>query len=59
MPMIMTLSERIIALDAGQIIAEGSPESVRANPLAVSSYLGGDTVAIERSTFATKASTTE
>jgi ABC-type branched-subunit amino acid transport system ATPase component/branched-subunit amino acid ABC-type transport system permease component len=59
MPMIMSLSERIIALDAGQIIAAGSPAEVRSNPLVTSSYLGSDTVAIERSTFPGRASITE
>jgi ABC-type branched-subunit amino acid transport system ATPase component len=51
MPMIMSMSERLIALDRGQIIAEGLPEAVRNDPLVVGSYLGSDSVAIERSTF--------
>jgi ABC-type branched-subunit amino acid transport system ATPase component/ABC-type branched-subunit amino acid transport system permease subunit len=52
MPMIMSLSDRIVALDAGSVIADGSPEEVRSNPLVVSSYLGGDMVAVERSDLA-------
>ena len=49
MPMIMALSDRVYCLEAGQVIAEGSPDEVRNNPLVVASYLGTDTRAIDRS----------
>jgi ABC-type branched-subunit amino acid transport system ATPase component/ABC-type branched-subunit amino acid transport system permease subunit len=49
MPLIMSLSDRIIAMESGRVLAEGSPEDIRANPLVISSYLGGDVTAIERS----------
>jgi branched-chain amino acid transport system ATP-binding protein len=43
MPVVMQLCERIQVLNYGQIIAEGTPEQVRADPKVVESYLGQDT----------------
>jgi branched-chain amino acid transport system ATP-binding protein len=40
MPLVMSLCERLQVLNYGQIIAEGSPEKVRADPRVVESYLG-------------------
>jgi branched-chain amino acid transport system ATP-binding protein len=40
MPLVMQLCERLQVLNYGQIIAEGSPEQVRADPRVVESYLG-------------------
>jgi len=48
-PLIMGLSDRIIAMDTGTVIADGPPDEVRNHPRVVSSYLGGDLTAIERS----------
>jgi ABC-type branched-subunit amino acid transport system ATPase component len=48
-PLIMGLSDRIVAMDAGSVIAVGRPEQVRVNPLVVEAYLGGSLAAIERS----------
>jgi ABC-type branched-subunit amino acid transport system ATPase component/ABC-type branched-subunit amino acid transport system permease subunit len=48
-PLIMGLSDRIVAMDAGTVIAVGRPEEVRVNPLVVEAYLGGSLAAIERS----------
>jgi len=48
-PLLMGLSTRVIAMDTGRVIADGSPDEVRSNPLVVTSYLGGDIAAIERS----------
>jgi branched-chain amino acid transport system ATP-binding protein len=43
MPLVMQLCERIQVLNYGQVIAEGTPEQVRADPKVVESYLGQDT----------------
>jgi ABC-type branched-subunit amino acid transport system permease subunit/ABC-type branched-subunit amino acid transport system ATPase component len=49
MPMVMSISDRIFCLEAGAVIAEGTPEVVRADDLVIASYLGTDVRAIQRS----------
>ncbi|MFL5719360.1 MAG: ABC transporter permease subunit [Chloroflexota bacterium] len=49
MPLIMSMSDRVYCLEAGRVIAEGTPEDVRSNPTVVASYLGTDERAIARS----------
>ncbi|WP_419850049.1 ABC transporter permease subunit [Candidatus Poriferisocius sp.] len=49
MPLIMSISDRVYCLEAGSIIAQGSPEEVRTNPAVITSYLGLETRAIHRS----------
>ena len=41
MPLIMGISDRIVALAAGRVLTEGSPEEVQSNDEVVEAYLGG------------------
>lgn len=52
MPMVMSISNRIYCLEAGRVIAEGTPAEVRSNPAVIASYLGTDERAIQRSNVA-------
>lgn len=49
MPLIMSVSDRVYCLEAGEVIAEGPPDAVRDDPAVIASYLGTDRRAIERS----------
>ncbi len=48
-PLIMRISDRVLALGAGRAIAEGDPQTVRNDPDVVAAYLGTVAAAIERS----------
>jgi ABC-type branched-subunit amino acid transport system ATPase component/ABC-type branched-subunit amino acid transport system permease subunit len=48
-PMIMRLADRVLAMESGQVIADGSPEEIRRDPRVIASYLGDDLAAVERS----------
>jgi branched-chain amino acid transport system ATP-binding protein len=49
MPLVTTLSDRMIAMDQGRVIAEGSPSEILVHPEVVASYLGSDESVIARS----------
>jgi ABC-type branched-subunit amino acid transport system ATPase component len=40
LPLILAISDRVYCLEAGSVIAEGTPADTRANPLVIASYLG-------------------
>ncbi len=49
MPLIASISDRLMALDQGRVVVTGEPQAVLEHPLVVASYLGSDRAAIERS----------
>jgi ABC-type branched-subunit amino acid transport system ATPase component len=59
MPLVSSVSDRIIACDLGRVVVEGDWELVRNHPHVVASYLGSTREVIERSGPSKGSSTTE
>jgi ABC-type branched-subunit amino acid transport system ATPase component/ABC-type branched-subunit amino acid transport system permease subunit len=49
MPMIRAVSDRLLALELGAVIASGHPDEVLSDPRVVAGYLGSDEATIHRS----------
>ena len=49
MPLLMGVADRMYAMEAGRVIAEGTPTDIRDDSRVIASYLGADVAAIERS----------
>jgi branched-chain amino acid transport system ATP-binding protein len=47
MDFVMTVCDRLVVLDFGQVIAAGPPETVRADPVVITAYLGQEVSASE------------
>jgi ABC-type branched-subunit amino acid transport system ATPase component/ABC-type branched-subunit amino acid transport system permease subunit len=49
LPLLSRVADRLIAMDAGTVVAQGPPDEVRNHPAVVLSYLGTDEAAVARS----------
>jgi branched-chain amino acid transport system ATP-binding protein len=49
MPLIQSISDRLVALELGSVVAEGEPTAVISHPRVVESYLGESAAVINRS----------
>ena len=49
LPMLTLLADRMVAMVAGEIVAEGTPAEVTHHTIVVAAYLGDREVAVERS----------
>lgn len=42
LPLIMTMCDRILVINRGRQIAEGTPKEIQSNPAVIEAYIGGD-----------------
>jgi ABC-type branched-subunit amino acid transport system ATPase component len=48
-PLVFSLASRVVVMETGRVVSEGSPEHVRGDPAAVAAYLGASREALARS----------
>ena len=48
-PLLLSIADRLVALDLGEVVADGAPSAVVNDPRVVASYLGTSGVAVARS----------
>jgi len=48
-PLVFSLCTRIVVMETGRVVSEGSPDDVRRDPAAVAAYLGASSEALARS----------
>jgi branched-chain amino acid transport system ATP-binding protein len=46
MSLVMGVADRVIVLDAGNLVASGSPQEIRRNARVIEAYVGQDEVAV-------------
>ena len=51
MGMVMDLSDHVVVLNFGQVIADGKPSDVQANPEVIKAYLGSGNIEALRTRF--------
>ncbi|GAA1373291.1 ABC transporter permease subunit [Catellatospora chokoriensis] len=49
LPLLARLATRMVAMDSGRVVADGTPDQVRTHPAVVAAYLGTDAAAVHRS----------
>jgi branched-chain amino acid transport system ATP-binding protein len=59
MPLVQSISDELVALELGAVIARGRPEVVINDPAVIEGYLGGSVAAIERSSRPTRKAATK
>jgi ABC-type branched-subunit amino acid transport system ATPase component len=48
-PLVFSLCTNIVVMETGRVVASGTPDEVRADPIAVAAYLGASREAVQRS----------